>query len=357
MNIGKKELRLPLIQGGMGVGVSLSNLAGHVMKEGAMGCISAAHPGYLDPDFEKHSKESNVKALFEHAQIARKISNGNGLLAVNIMVASKDYETYVKASIEAGYDAIISGAGLPLSLPEYTKDSDILLAPIVSSAKACHLVLKSWDSHYHRTSDFIVIEGYKAGGHLGFKLKDLENHTCQELDAILEEVLEVVKEYEVKYQRMIPVFVAGGIYTSKDIVHYMKKGAAGVQMGTRFIATYECDASDEFKNQILNAKEEDIVLVKSPTGFPGRAILNSYMKKVKKQSNQAISHCLACLKPCNPANTPYCITRALIEAVKGNEEKGLFFTGVNGSKVDALMSVKDLIDLLMIEVRKERLCQ
>lgn len=274
MKIRDKQLTIPIIQGGMGVGVSLSNLAGSVMKEGAMGCISAAHPGYLDEDFESNSVQANKKAIHYHAQKARKISQGKGLLAINIMVASRDYETYVKESIEAGYDAIISGAGLPLSLPEYTKDSDILIAPIVSSGKACRLILKSWDSHYQKCPDFIVIESSKAGGHLGFKLKDLENNTCQSLEQILCDVLEEIKPYEQKYQYKIPVFVAGGIYTSNDIKHYMELGASGAQLGTRFIATYECDASDTFKQMIINSTKEEIVFVKSPAGFPGRAILN-----------------------------------------------------------------------------------
>lgn len=353
MKIGNKELEVPIIQGGMGVGVSLSNLAGHVMKEGAMGCISAAHPGYNDPDFKTNSRICNVKALYHHAQKAREIANGKGLLAVNIMFASRDYETYVKASVDAGYDAIISGAGLPLSLPEYTKGHDILIAPIVSSSRACKLILKSWDSHYQCTADFIVIEGCKAGGHLGFRQKDLENNTCQSLEDILRETLEVLKMYEEKYQRKIPVFVAGGIYESKDIVHFMNLGASGVQMGTRFIATEECDASLVFKQKLIDSRKEEIVLVKSPAGFPGRAINNTYMKSIKEKPNQKVSHCYGCLKTCNPMNTPYCITKALIEAVKGNEEEGLFFTGENGYRIDKIITVKELID----ELRKELVCQ
>ncbi|MDO4466636.1 MAG: nitronate monooxygenase family protein [Bacillota bacterium] len=351
-----EKLEVPIIQGGMGVGVSLSNLAGHVMLEGGMGVISAAHPGYNYPDFEKNSTVVNRQALKDHAQKAREISQGKGMLAVNIMVASRDYEGLVKASVEAGYDAIISGAGLPLSLPEYTKGSDILLAPIVSSGKAIKLILKSWDSHYQKTCDFVVIEGYKAGGHLGFKLKDLQNQTCEELEDILPQVKKEVEIYEKKYNKEIPIFVAGGIYTGKDIAHFMKLGAAGVQMGTRFIATEECDAHPRFKEMLIEANEENIVIVKSPTGFPGRAVLNNYMKQVMQSENQKITNCLGCLKPCNPANTPYCISRALIEAVQGKEENGLFFTGVNGYRLDRILTVKELINELVEEMRKELIC-
>lgn len=355
VKIGNKSLDIPMIQGGMGVGVSLSNLAGHVMKAGGMGVISAAHPGYNYPDFEKKSLSCNKQALIDHAQKAREISQGKGMLAVNIMVASKDYEALVKTSVEAGYDAIISGAGLPLSLPEYVGDSNILLAPIVSSAKAIRLILKSWDSHYQKTCDFVVIEGYKAGGHLGFKLKDLQNGTCEELEDILPQVKKEVEFYEKKYNKEIPIFVAGGIYTGKDIAKFIKLGAAGVQMGTRFITTEECDAHPRFKEILLESKEEDIVIVKSPTGFPGRAVLNGYMENVMNSQNQKITNCLGCLKPCNPANTPYCISRALIEAVQGREEQGLFFTGSNGYRLDKILSVKELIDELMKEVREELL--
>ncbi|MBQ0065964.1 MAG: nitronate monooxygenase [Firmicutes bacterium] len=349
IKIGCKQLEIPIIQGGMGVGVSLSNLAGHVMLEGGMGVISAAHPGYNYPDFESSSRTCNLQALKDHAKKAREISQGKGLLGVNIMVASKDYEHYVRTCVEAGYDAIISGAGLPLSLPEYVGDSDILLAPIVSSAKAIQLVLRRWDSHYQRTCDFVVIEGYKAGGHLGFKLKDLQNHTCEELEDILPAVLKEVSIYEDKYHKEIPVFVAGGIYTGKDIKRFMRLGAAGVQMGTRFIATEECDAHPIFKEMLVKAKQKDIVIVKSPTGFPGRAVLNDYMKKVMDSPNQKVSHCFGCLKPCNPADTPYCISHALIEAVQGNEKQGLFFTGENGAKLDRIMTVHELIQELMEE--------
>ena len=194
-DLNGRILEVPIIQGGMGVGVSLSSLAGHVMKEGGMGVISAAHPGYARQDFRQDSIHANGEALKEACAKARAISGGRGLLGVNIMVASTDYDTYVKASVEAGADAIISGAGLPLHLPSLVEGSDILLAPIISSAKAAKLVLRYWDSHYSRTPDFIVIEGSEAGGHLGFRKEDLEAGTCQPLEEILTEVKQVCVPY------------------------------------------------------------------------------------------------------------------------------------------------------------------
>ncbi len=336
-------LKVPIIQGGMGVGISLGRLAGAVMKEGGMGVISAAHPGYRKENFWTHSLECNCQAILEETKKARQLSQGQGLLGINIMVASQDYKTYVETACQAKVDAIISGAGLPLSLPEYVTDPNILLAPIVSSAKAAQLIFKIWEKRYQRIPDFLVIEGSKAGGHLGFKKEELETQTCQELETILKEVLDVVRKYETKNQRKIPVFVGGGIYTNQDIKKFQAFGAYGVQIGTRFIATNECDADIRFKQAIIDAKEEDIVLVKSPTGFPGRAIQNSFVQSIQNKPSQKISRCVNCLIPCNPSNTPYCITNALIEAAKGNVDQGLVFTGTNGARIEKMMSVHELM--------------
>ena len=342
MKIRESHLEFPLIQGGMGVGVSLSNLAGSVMKEGCMGVISAAHPGYKEENFFSNSLETNLEALQEECKKAKEISLNKGLLGVNIMCASKHYKDYVQCAIEAKADAIISGAGLPLSLPEYVKGSSILIAPIVSSGKAAELICKRWSKKYNRIPDFIVIESSLAGGHLGFQWDDLQNQTCQNLDDIIMDVREVIKKYEDQYQYRIPIFAAGGIFDSKDMKRVLYKGADGVQIGTRFIATYECDAHPNFKEAIIKAKKEDIVFVKSPTGFPGRAIQNDFVKN--RIGNTKVDGCINCLIPCNPANTPYCISRALIEAVKGNVENGLIFVGRNADRITSMTSVKEIID-------------
>lgn len=346
--LGTKRLPVPIIQGGMGVGVSLSSLAGHVMKEGGMGVISAAHPGYACADFRKDSIHANCEAIKEECAKARMISQGNGLLGVNIMVASTDYDRYVQAAVEAGADAIISGAGLPLHLPALTKGSEILIAPIVSSAKAARLILRSWDKHYESCPDFIVIEGSEAGGHLGFRKEELLEGTCQPLEQIVSEVLQLLPTYEEKYQKKIPVFAAGGIYDGEDIARMIRLGAAGVQMATRFIATYECDANDSFKQAVLDCKKEDIRLIKSPAGLPGRALNNRFIQKVEGQTI-CMQNCLHCMKPCDPSHTPYCISEALITSVSKDAQDGVVFVGANAWRIDHLVHVHELMQELIEE--------
>lgn len=347
-----KVLEVPIIQGGMGVGVSLSGLAGSVMKQGGMGVISAAHPGYQKDSFRKDSKKANCEAIIEEVNKARVIANGKGLMGINIMVASKDYELYVKAAVEAKVDAIISGAGLPVNLPEFVDNESILLAPIVSSGKAMKLILRMWDRRYHKIPDFVVIEGSDAGGHLGFKKEDLIDNTCESLETILEEVKEELTPFCEKYEKEVPIFVAGGIYTGEDIAKFIKLGASGVQMGTRFIATEECDANIKFKEAIVNCKQEDIAIVQSPTGFPGRGILNEFMVQTKKRGNICVKNCLNCLTPCKPIDTPYCISEALIQSVKGNLNRGLIFVGSNAYRIDKIVKVAELMDELVSVANK-----
>ncbi len=351
VNFRNHILKYPLIQGGMGVGVSLGQLAGHVALNHAMGVISAAHPGYRKNDFRKDSFKVNEEALKEEISKAKEIAQGNGMVAVNIMVAGNNYDKYVEAAVDGGCDAIISGAGLPLDLPALVKNSEVLLAPIVSSKKAVEVILKSWERRYQKTADFVVIESADAGGHLGFKVQDVIDKTTQTLSEILKEVKEVTMQYAQKFNCYIPVFVAGGVYNREDINRYLEEGADGVQMGTRFIATHECDASDEFKQAIIDCQEEDIQIVKSPTGFPGRALFNNFYEGIAKRGNITMAKCLDCMKPCNPQNTPYCISEALIRSVKGDTNNGVVFVGANAYRVDRLMHVSELIQELMGEVK------
>ena len=350
IKIRNRKLSIPIIQGGMGIGISLSNLAGSVMREGGMGVISAAQPGCYKEDFKTNTLQCNLNAFAEEIHNARLISEGNGLLGVNIMCASEDYDDYVRVACAENVDAIISGAGLPLKLPSLVDNENVLLAPIVSSAKAFNVIAKYWDKHYEECPDFIVIEGSKAGGHLGFKKDDVLNDTCENIEDILQGVLVAKVPYEEKYGKEIPVFVAGGVFTGSDIARFINLGADGVQMGTRFIATHECDASDEFKDAIINCKEEDIVIVDSPTGFPGRALRNKFTKTIDPNVDAKISHCYNCMTPCNPAHTIYCISEALIIAAKGDVENGLVFAGENAYRVNKKVSVKELIDELMKEL-------
>ncbi|MDD8048336.1 MAG: nitronate monooxygenase family protein [Thomasclavelia sp.] len=342
VKIDNLTMDIPIIQGGMGVGISLSNLAGNVAKCGGMGVISAAHPGYKETDFNTNPLDANIRAIKKEISKAKEIANGSGIVAVNIMCAMQDYDELVKASIEGKTDAIISGAGLPLHLPKLTTGTNVKIAPIVSSGKAAQLIIRSWQRKYQRTPDFIVIEGYKAGGHLGFHKDDLINNTCQSLEDILKDVLEVLKKYEIN----IPVFVAGGIYTHDDIEHFIKLGASGVQIGTRFIGTNECDASPKFKQAFINATSSNIELVTSPVGMPGRAIHTKFLDLVSNHQTK-ITKCYKCISSCDPKTAPYCITKALIEAVKGNIDEGLVFSGTNGYKIKSIVSVQDLINELM----------
>lgn len=334
--------KVPLIQGGMGVGVSLSSLAGAVAAEGGIGVISTAQIGYREPDFDMDPIGANLRAIKTEIEKARQIAKG-GILGVNIMVATRKYEEYVKAAVEAGIDLIISGAGLPMELPRLAGAAKTKLAPIVSSVKSAQVIMRYWWKKYTRLPDAVIIEGPLAGGHLGFhreQLDDIEGlHYDDEVRNIIETVDEMAAEHGVK----IPVIMAGGVYTRKDMEHYLEMGADGVQVATRFVTTYECDASDAYKQSYIDAKKEDIVIVQSPVGMPGRAILNSFMKKAKEGR---IPHgkCHLCISTCKPEETPYCITDALVNAVKGKIEEGLLFCGANAYRATKLEHVKDIME-------------
>ena len=354
LTLAGRALTVPILQGGMGVGVSLGGLAGAVAACGGMGCISTADTGYREPDFEKDPVSANRRALAAEIKKAKEIAGGAGIVAINAMVATQNYADAVKTAVEAGVDAIVSGAGLPLELPGLVDKADVALAPIVSSGRAAKLILRRWAKAFGRTADFVVIEGCKAGGHLGFAEEDLLAGKCQTLDEILPEVLAEVKPFEEQFGHAIPVFVAGGVYTGEDMAHYMKQGAAGVQIATRFIPTYECDASQAYKDVLLNASAEDVRIIHSPVGMPGRALNTPLVQKLSEGMRFPPKRCARCLKGCNPAQVPYCITHALIEAVKGNVEEGLFFCGANVGRLDKMRSVRALMDELMNEWRNHQ---
>lgn len=342
--IGDLIARIPIIQGGMGVGVSRYRLAGAVAKEGGIGIISTAQIGYDEPDFHKHQIESNLEAIKKHLKLAKEIALG-GIVGVNIMVATKQYERYVKAACEGGADVIISGAGLPVSLPEMVKGFKTKIAPIVSSIKAASVILKMWDRKYKTTADFIVVEGPRAGGHLGFSKEQLDKIEELNYDEEIKGVIECKKEFEAKYNRKIPVVIAGGIFDQQDIKHAIELGADGVQIATRFVVTEECDASQEYKNAYINAKKEDIKIVISPVGMPGRAIMNPFLNIVDN-GRIAVTKCFNCLEHCDPKTTPYCITSALINAVEGKINEGLIFCGDNVHRLTKMTTVKEIFEEL-----------
>lgn len=340
------NLEIPLIQGGMGVGVSLGGLAGAVASEGAMGVISTAQIGFLNSDFVGNELECNRREIHRQVRKAKEIAGGRGMIGVNVMVALQQYRDHVKEALLAGADAIICGAGLPMDLPELVKEGAAKIAPIVSSRKAISLILRAWDKKYKRTPDFIVAEGPLAGGHLGFSVQQLEqdaqNHFEEELRGIVEEK----KKYEEMYEKKIPVFAAGGIWDAQDALHMKCLGADGVQAATRFVATEECDASYAYKMAYVNAKEEDVKIIKSPVGMPGRALYNTFIRETEEKG-QKIERCYRCIRNCNPAEIPYCITKALVNAVLGDTEHGLIFCGQNVGKVKKIETVHEVVKDLM----------
>lgn len=345
IKIGDLISKYPIMQGGMGVGVSMHKLAGNVAKEGGIGIISTADIGYQDPEFEKNPMKANLKAIKTEIEKAREIAP-NGIIGVNVMVALSNYAEIVKECVKNKIDLIVSGAGLPKDLPSFVKGTKTKIAPIVSSGRCAKLISKLWMSKYDYVPDMIVIEGPEAGGHLGFKPDELTPENKPKLEDITKDVIAEVKEIEKETGKEIPVVVDGGVFDGNDIAKFLKLGANGVQMATRFVATEECDASPEFKKAYVNAKKEDIKIIKSPVGMPGRAIKNKFIKKVEENKSK-ITKCYNCIKTCNPVETPYCITRALINAVKGNVDEGLIFCGSNVDRIDKIVTVKELMNELV----------
>lgn len=347
LKIGDLTARLPIIQGGMGVGISLSGLAAAVAEEGGIGVIAAAGLGMLDYDFKTKFLEANITRLRSEIRRARDMTKG--IIGINIMVALSNYAEYVKASIEEGIDIIFSGAGLPLSLPQYLEEkSKTKLVPIVSSARAASVVCRKWLDKYDYLPDAIVVEGPKAGGHLGFKEDQIFDPEYS-LEKIVPEVVNEMKQFELKAGRSIPVIAAGGIYSGEDIYDIMQLGASGVQMATRFVTTEECDASIDFKKAYINSKKEDVTIIKSPVGMPGRAIRNSFTDDITAGANKPYRCPYHCIITCDYKNSPYCIALALTNAQKGNLSQGFAFTGANAYKADKIISVKELMNTLQKE--------
>ena len=342
LKIGDLEVKIPVVQGGMGVGISLSGLAGNVSACGGLGVISTAQIGWREPDFYEKPFEANFRAIEKEIKKARELAKG-GVLGVNIMVATQRYEEYVKSAVKAGIDIVISGAGLPIDLPKYVEGSKTKIAPIVSSLKSLTVICRMWERKYQTAPDLVVSEGPKAGGHLGFSREELETVTDEAYDDVIVSIIEKVKEYSEKFSKKIPVVVAGGIYERKDMEHVMKLGADGVQMGTRFVTTKECDADEAYKQSYIKAKKEDIKIVQSPVGMPGRAILNPFLEKVKTEKCK-IKHCYQCIVTCDKKTIPYCITEALVNAAEGRVDEGLLFCGENAYRADKIETVAEIME-------------
>ena len=367
LKIGNLVAKHPVIQGGMGVGVSLSSLAGAVAKAGGIGIISTAQIGFKDQDFGKNPMAANLRAIHSELKKAREKAP-QGILGFNIMVATKEYASYVKEAVKAGADVIISGAGLPIDMPKFVAEAEnenggsekkerrTMIAPIVSSVKSALVICRMWDRKYHTAPDFVVVEGPCAGGHLGFSREQLAelgadtDHVAETFDEPaydkeIRGIIETVKSFAEKYKKHIPVITAGGIFDHKDVLHQFALGDEGIQAATRFVTTEECDADIAYKEAYINAKEEDIVIVKSPVGMPGRAIKNKFLERVA-QGPVKVERCFRCLEHCNPAETPYCITKALINAAEGKIDEALLFCGSNAYRCEKIETVPEVMAAL-----------
>lgn len=356
LKIGDLIAKIPIIQGGMGVGVSLAKLAAAVANEGGIGVISSIGLGALKPNNGMNFKDANAFALKEEIREARKLSKG--ILGVNIMVAISDYDDLLRAAFEEEIDIVFLGAGLPIKLPstmslEYLQNAKTKIGIIVSSGRAAKLVLNHWAEHFKRIPDVIVVEGPKAGGHLGFKPDQIFDPKFS-LEEILPQVVAAVSEIESKYDKCIPVIAGGGIYSGDQIYKIMDLGASGVQMGTRFVATDECDAGEAFKQTYVDCKEEDIVIINSPVGLPGRAIVNPFLESVARNEKMPFSCPWKCLKTCDYHTAPYCIALALTNARKGIFDAGYAFAGANAFLVDKISSVKEVINAIVQEYTEYR---
>jgi len=352
--IGKYEIAKPIVQGGMGVGISWDGLAGNVSKEGGLGVISAVGTGYYEDKAyakrlvsDRPLSEANFYSpdgLKKIVENARKIC-GKQPLAANILYAMNDYGRVVKDACEAGIDIIITGAGLPTNMPEFTEGyPNVALVPIVSSPKALKIICKRWQKRYDRLPDAVIVEGPKSGGHQGFTYEQ-----CKLEENQLENIVGPVVE-EAKNWGSMPVIAAGGVWDKNDIEEMIGLGASAVQMGTRFIGTHECDAHENLKTVLLNAKKEDIQLMGSPVGYPAQGVRTNLTELVEKREGPAIKCISNCVAPCNRGEEAkvvgFCIADRLSDAFLGNTETGLFFSGTNGYKLNEIISVKELMDKL-----------
>ena len=354
LKIGDIEARIPIVQGGMSVGISLSGLAAAVANEGGIGVIGAAGIGMLEPDFKTNYREANKRALSKELRRARDLSDG--VIGVNIMLALSDYDDLVKVAVDEGADLLFLGAGLLLKLPktlslERLQQARTKIVPIVSSGRAARIIFQHWAKRYQHVPDAVVVEGPLAGGHLGFKKEEIDDPNYA-LEKLVPAVIEAIEPFAQQFGKEIPVIAAGGIFTGADIARFMRLGAQGVQMATRFVATYECDASPAFKEMYLKCRKDDLVIIDSPVGLPGRAIRNDFLDDVARGIKKPFECPWKCLKTCDYRTSPYCIARALTNAKKGKLSDGFAFAGANAYRVEKITSVHELIDSLLDEYEK-----
>lgn len=348
--IGDLNIPVPIVQGGMGIGISLSGLASAVANLGGIGIISTVGIGLTGKGSVVNYKTGSIEAIRNEIRKAKEKTKG--VLGVNIMSVITNFSDMVKTSIEEKIDIIFSGAGLPLDLPKYLGEGiKTKLVPIVSSARAAALICQKWKQNFNYLPDALVVEGPKAGGHLGFKADELEDEG-KTLEHLISEVLAVAEDMKNRFNKIIPVIAAGGIFTGKDMFEIMKRGAAAVQLGTRFVATEECDAAPEFKQAFVDAEEKDIRIIKSPVGMPGRTIFNKFLTEAYEGKRRPTVCKHNCIKSCDPKTTTYCISEALLAAYKGNLEDGFVFSGANAGRVDRISTVGNIFAELQDEYRQ-----
>ena len=345
LKIGNLVAPTPIVQGGMGVGISLSGLASAVANAGGIGVIAANAIGLIEKDYYKDGREANLRALRREIRKARELTNG--IIGVNIMVAVNDFHELLDVAIEEKVDIVFMGAGLPIKgLPvEKIRANGVKIAPIVSSARATEMIFKMWKKIYNDVPDAVVFEGPKAGGHLGFTEEQLDDPTYQ-VEAIVPEIAKVLIPYGEEFAREIPLIAGGGVYSGEDIYKVLQSGAQGVQMATRFVATDECDADIRFKQAYVDCTEEDIGLIKSPVGMPGRAIRNKFITDTEAGIRPAFTCAWKCLSSCKAQDANYCISIALNNARRGVLQGGFVFAGANAYRIKEIVPVAALVSEL-----------
>ena len=345
LKIGNLTARIPVIQGGMGVGISLSGLASAVANEGGVGVISCAGLGLIYREKARSYMESCIVGLKE--EIRKTKEKTTGIVGVNIMMALTNFSDMVKTAIAEKADVIFAGAGLPLDLPKYlTPGSITKLVPIVSSARAAKIICEKWKANYDYLPDLIVVEGPKAGGHLGFKQNQIVDPNYS-IENLIPDVVREVAIFEEKYSQEIPVVAAGGIYDGQNMYEIMQLGAKGVQIASRFVTTDECDADIKFKNSYIKAGENDVEIIQSPVGMPGRALQGKFLERVKQGLTKPKSCPYNCLHTCDYKKVPYCIIVSLYNAYRGKMDKGYAFAGSNAYLSDRISTVKEVMTDLM----------
>ncbi len=351
LHFGELNAKLPIIQGGMGVGISGAGLASAVANQGGIGVISAVALGVVYPEPSESYKKGNKRGLKQEIRKARQWSDG--LIGVNIMVALSDYDELLETALDEDVDFVFLGAGLPLKFPDSVPPERLRrmrtkVVPIVSSAKAANLILRHWSKRFQHIPDGFVVEGPKAGGHLGFKPEHIDDPDY-DLSRLIPEVIETVAPFSREYLKTVPIIAAGGIYTGADIFDFLELGAQGVQLGTRFVATHECDADIKFKEAYVRSGKEDLIIIQSPVGLPGRALNNDFLRDVAQGGHKPFKCSWKCLKSCDYKNSPYCIAAALTQARQGKLEDGFAFAGANAWRVDRILSVRELMESLAEE--------